>query len=97
MPPDGLSPAFIMSTPRKISLASRLTAGCVTFVIILAAAAAGVGWWWKFRAAAHERAQQAAPAGAEQAAPQRSAEISTPSGDAAAPRPPAQTPETHPR
>ncbi len=88
-----------MSTPQKISLASRLTAGCVTLVIILAAAAAGVGWWWKFRAAALERAQQAAPAGGLQhAAPERTAEVRTVSEDPAAPSPPpAKTPETQPR
>ncbi len=79
-----------MSTPRKISLASRLTAGCVTLVIVLAAAAAGVGWWWKFRAAAHERTQKAAP--------ERTAEVPTASGDAApAPQPPVKTTETQPR
>ena len=87
-----------MSTPRKISLASRLTAGCVTLVIVLAAAAAGVGWWWKFRAAAHERTQKAAPAGAEQVTPERTAGVPTASGDAApALQPPAKTPENHPR
>ncbi len=87
-----------MSTPRKISLASRLTAGCVTLVIVLAAAAAGVGWWWKFRAAAHERTQKAAPERIQQATSERTAEVPTASGDAApAPQPPVKTTETHPR
>jgi redox-sensitive bicupin YhaK (pirin superfamily) len=51
-----------MPTNRKISLASRLTAGCVTLIIAVAAVAAGVGWWWKFRAASRERARQPPPA-----------------------------------
>jgi|GEM_PF-2362991 len=61
-----------MPAPRKTSLASRLTAGCVTLVVLLAAGAAGVGWWWKFRASARERALQ--PAAAAEATPVRPAE-----------------------
>jgi len=49
-----------MNQPRPISIASRLTAGCVTLVVLLAMVGAGVGWWWKFRAAARERAQRPA-------------------------------------
>lgn len=48
-----------MNQSRPISMASRLTAGCVTLVVLLAMVGAGVGWWWKFRAAARERAQRA--------------------------------------
>ena len=47
-----------MPPPRKATLASRLTAGCVTVVVIGATVAAGFGWWWKLRASARERAQQ---------------------------------------
>lgn len=48
-----------MPPTRKTSLASRLTAGCVTLVVLLATVAAGVGWWWKFRATTRERALRA--------------------------------------
>lgn len=48
-----------MHPTRKTSLASRLTAGCVTLVVVLATVAAGVGWWWKLRATKRERALRA--------------------------------------
>ena len=61
-----------MPPTRKASLASRLTAGCVTLVVLLATVAAGVGWWWKLRATARERALRA-PAATAPAAPAPSA------------------------
>lgn len=47
-----------MAASRSRTLASRLTAGCVTVVVILAMIGAALGWWWKLRAAARERAQR---------------------------------------
>jgi hypothetical protein len=54
--------------PRRATLASRLTAGCVTLVVVLAAVGAVVGWWWKLRATARERGLRA-PVTAPAAAP----------------------------
>lgn len=58
-PPPEPESIPLMSAPRKPSLASRLTAGCVTLVVAGATVAAGFGWWWKWRAAARERALRA--------------------------------------
>ncbi|MFN0126139.1 MAG: hypothetical protein ACKV19_05585 [Verrucomicrobiales bacterium] len=53
-----------MEASRPRLLISRLTAGCVTLVVILAMIGAALGWWWKLRASARERAQRA-PAAVE--------------------------------
>jgi hypothetical protein len=53
-----------MDSSRPRLLVSRLTAGCVTLVVILAMIGAALGWWWKLRASARERALRA-PAAAE--------------------------------
>jgi hypothetical protein len=58
-----------MPAPRHPSLASRLTAGCVTLVVLGATVAAGFGWWWKFRASARERTLRTPAATAPAALP----------------------------
>jgi hypothetical protein len=66
--------------PRRATLASRLTAGCVTLVVVLAALGAVVGWWWKLRATARERSLRA-PVTAPAAAPGQSTPL--PAGNGA--------------